>query len=142
MADTDPVRSYLRLKGAPYSVITRGLRGLVENWERIADMVTAGYSLTLEDYLNDMDGRQLLQNGLGVAPPELRDAFLDRVRAADERMKALVIPAGRCLWGAIVASEEGWKEDTHWWYFTRPQAPGPGLRAELERHGSGSGRRD
>lgn len=135
MADTDPVRTYLRQKGAPYGVITRGLRGLVENWERIVDMVTAGYSLTLDDYLNDIDGRQLLQNALGVAPPEVRDAFLDRVRAADARMKALVVPAGRCLWGAIVASEEGWKEDTQWWYFAKPRAPGPGLRAELEAHG-------
>ena len=35
----DPVRDYLRRSGAPYSVVAQGLRGLVENWERVVDQV-------------------------------------------------------------------------------------------------------
>jgi len=131
----DPVREYLRQQGAPYHVIANGLRGLVENWERIGAAVEAGYNLLLDDYLNDMDGRQLLENALSVAPAEVRDAFLDRVQAADQRIRALVVPANRCLWGQIVAEEEGWRDNKQWWYFTRPRNAGPQLLEELRGQG-------
>jgi hypothetical protein len=128
----DPVREFLRRSGAPYSVVARGLRGLVENWERVVRQVEEGYDLPLDDYLNDMDGRQLLANALDLAPEEVRKAFLSRVHDADMRIRLNLIPAGRCLWGGIVAEEEGWREDSHWWYFERPRNPGPRLREELE----------
>lgn len=128
----DPVREYLRRSGAPYSVVAQGLRGLVENWERVVDQVVAGYNLTLDDYLNDMDGRQLLANALELAPAEVRNAFMPRVHDADNRVRLNLVPAGRCLWGGIVAGEEGWQEDTHWWYFEKPRNPGSRLRAELD----------
>src|SRR5512141_3479389 len=89
----DPVREYLRQSGAPYSVVVQGLRGLVENWERVVALVLEGYNLTLDDYLNDMDGRQLLANALELAPEEVRDAFLPRVRDADMRIRLNLVPA-------------------------------------------------
>ena len=128
----DPVREYLRKSGASYAVVAQGLRGLVENWERVVDQVMAGYDLTLDDYLNDMDGRQLLANALELAPAEVRDAFIPRVRDADMRIRLNLVPAGRCLWGAIVAGEEGWRPEEEWWYFERPRNPGPTLARELE----------
>ncbi|MEP6574693.1 MAG: hypothetical protein ABJD11_18475 [Gemmatimonadota bacterium] len=127
----DPVRDLLRRQGAPYSVIANGLRGLVENWERVVSMVLDGYPLTLDDYLNDMDGRQLLENALDVTPDEVRESVISRVRDADMRIRMSLVPAGRCLWGRIVAEDEGWREDRNWWYFERPRAPGPTLAEEL-----------
>jgi len=127
----DPIRDYLRQRGAPYHVISNGLRGLVENWERVVALVEQGYPLGLDDYLNDMDGRQLLENALEVAPVELREAFLERIRRADERIRQQLVPAGRCLWGQIVADEEGWRDYREWWYFHRPKQAGPQLTAEL-----------
>jgi len=128
----DPVREYLKRSGAPYSVVAQGLRGLVENWERVVTQVVEGYNLTLDDYLNDMDGRQMLANALELAPLEVREAFLPRVRDADMRIRLNLVPAGRCLWGGIVAEDEGWTADSHWWYFEQPRNPGPRLREELE----------
>jgi len=128
----DPVREFLRRSGAPYSVVAQGLRGLVENWERVVNQVVQGYNLTFDDYLNDMDGRQLLANALELAPEEIRNAFLPRVYDADRRIRLNLVSAGGCLWGGIVAEEERWSEETHWWYFERPRNPGPRLRAELE----------
>ena len=134
MTDTsyDPVREFLRQQGAPYHVISSGLRGLVENWERIVEMVVQGYPLTLDDYLNDMDGRQLLENAMKLAPLEVRKQFTARLRDADLRVRLELVPAGRCLWGRIVAEDEGWSEETNWWYFERPRSPGPKLAEELE----------
>jgi hypothetical protein len=128
---SDPIREYLRQQGAPYHVITNGLRGLVENWERVVAEVERGYPLGLDDYLNDMDGRQLLENALEVAPGELRGAFVERVRRADDRIRQQLVHAGRCLWGQIVADEEGWRDYKEWWYFYRPKRAGPQLTEEL-----------
>lgn len=128
----DPVRDYLRRSGAPHSVVTRGLRGLVENWERVVQQVLEGYPLTLDDYLNDMDGRQLLANALELAPAEVRDAFLPRVAEADRVVRLHLTPAARCLWGGIVAAEEGWDPEVQWWYFEKPRVPGPALKADLD----------
>jgi hypothetical protein len=128
----DPVREYLRQSGAPYSVVAQGLRGLVENWERVVEQVIDCYSLGLDDYLNDMDGRQLLQNALDLAPDQVREDFLPRVHAADRRVRLDLVPAGRCLWGNIVAEEEQWIEEVNWWYFEKPRNPGPLLRRELD----------
>jgi hypothetical protein len=127
----DPVRDLLRRQGAPYAVIANGLRGLVENWERVVGMILEGYPLTLDDYLNDMDGRQLLENALDVAPAEVRQSVIGRVRDADTRARLALVPAGRCLWGRIVAEDEGWREERNWWYFERPRAPGARLGEEL-----------
>jgi hypothetical protein len=128
----DPVRDYLRRSGAPYSVVAQGLRGLVENWERVVAQVLQGYNLTLDDYLNDMDGRQLLENALELAPEEVRIAFLPRVHDADMRVRLNLVPVGRCLWGGIVADDEGWTEERNWWYFERPRQAGPRLQEELD----------
>ena len=129
---SDPIREYLRRSGAPYSVVAQGLRGLVENWERVVRQVVEGYNLTLDDYLNDMDARQLLKNALELAPEELRQAFLPRVRDADMRIRLNLVPAGRCLWGSIVAEDEEWTEASNWWYFEKPRNPGPRLKPELD----------
>ncbi len=127
----DPVREYLLRSGASYAVVAQGLRGLVENWERVVAQVLEGYQLTLDDYLNDMDGRQLLANALELAPVEFRDAFQPRVNDADMRIRLHLVPAGRCIWGAIVAADEGWREDVNWWYYEKPRFPGPRLAADL-----------
>ena len=71
-------------------------------------------------------------NALELAPDEFREAFLPRVRDADLRIRLELVPAGRCLWGGIVAGEEGWNEERNWWYFERPRNLGPALRRELE----------
>jgi hypothetical protein len=129
----DPVRDYLRRSGAPYSVVAQGLRGLVENWERVVAQIVAGYNHTLDEYLADMDGRQLLANAFDIAPEEVRQAFLPRVHDADLKARLNLVAMGRCLWGGIVAEEEGWTEEGNWWYFEKPRNPGPRLREELDK---------
>ena len=52
---SDPVRDYLQKKGCADHVINGGLAGLVETWEGIVESVAEGYSLGLDDYLNDLD---------------------------------------------------------------------------------------
>ncbi|HTO72854.1 MAG TPA: hypothetical protein VMJ30_03495, partial [Gemmatimonadales bacterium] len=79
----------------------------------------------------DMDGRQLLENAMSLAPEEIRDAYSDRVKAADERAENVLAISSRCIWGQIVADEEGWKPERNWWYFRLPRKPGVRLAEDL-----------
>jgi len=132
MATQDPVRDFLREKGCGEHIVERGLEGLVETWEGIAQSVEEGYSLGLDDYLNDMDARQLIGEALVVAPPPQREQFAERINRADELMKGLVEPARACLWGEEIAEEEDWTAKENWWYFSRPINAGEDLLDEID----------
>lgn len=130
----DPVQRYLLQRGSAAHVVRGGLRGLLEGWERVVDQVAAGYALGLDDYLNDMDLRDLIEGALPLAAQSERASAAARLAAADARLKALVEPAGSCLWGAAAAREHGWTPERQWWYFTRPRRAGAELLADLKTH--------
>jgi len=132
MQGKDPVGEFLRKRGCPEHVVRGGLRGLTESWEEVVRSVEEGYSLGLDDYLNDMDGRQLIDEALHSAPAEEKNTFLKRIRQADAKMQWLVKPAGRCLWGDETAGQEGWTAKKNWWYYSRPLHPGEDLLREID----------
>jgi hypothetical protein len=126
----DPVREFLKLRGSPEHVVNGGLTGLVESWEIIVESVKRGYNLGLDDYLNDMDVRQLLGEALALAPSE--QTYIERVRRADEAMRRLVKPIGRSLWGEKNAAGHGWSAEKNWWYFAVPLNAGVVLTDDLK----------
>lgn len=130
----DAVRDYLRLRGAASHVVAGGLDGLLETWERTVEQIEVGYPFTLDDYLNDLDIRDLLAGAIEMVSGAA--AARARLTAADTRLRALLVPTEECLWGEGVAEDEGWSRNTHWWYFGRPRNPGPDLAEDL---GLGSG---
>ena len=131
MKEKDSVAEFLRKRGCPEHVVRGGLRGLAESWEEVVRSIEEGYSLGLDDYLNDLDGRQLLEEALAVAPAQEKKTALQRVRRADAKMQTLVRPSGRCLWGDETARQEGWTARKNWWYFSIPVNPGEELLNEL-----------
>jgi hypothetical protein len=131
MHGKDPVREFLQQRGCPEHVVRGGLQGLAESWEEVVRSIEDGYSLGLDDYLNDLDGRQLLEEALAVAPAQEKKTALQRVRRADAKMQTLVRPSGRCLWGDETARQEGWTARKNWWYFSIPVNPGEELLNEL-----------
>lgn len=132
MRGKDQAVEFLRRHGCPEHVVRGGLRGLMENWQEVVRSVEEGYSLGLDDYLNDMDGRQLLDEALHVLPAADRKPWLRQIRQADAKMQTLVQPVGRCLWGDETAKQEGWTARKNWWYFSRPIRAGENLLAEIE----------
>jgi hypothetical protein len=132
MAREDPVREFLEARGAPEHIVEGGLDGLLEQWENAVDDVEETYPLGLDDYLDDMDGRELIEGAMEVATPETRRANLKRLQKADARMKDLLVAAGRCLWGSDMAEQHDWTPQKNWWYFMAPREPGPELKEDLE----------
>lgn len=128
----DPVREYLQDKGCGEHLISGGFEGLVVAWEKVVAAVVDGYNLGLDDYLNDLDARQLLAEAWEVAPVNEQQHYQLRVAAADAQIKSLLEPAAECLWGNEIADEEGWTREEQWWYFGFPRNAGADLRAEYQ----------
>jgi hypothetical protein len=128
----DPVREFLRERSSAEHVVEGGLEGLIESWEKTVRSVEHGYSLTLDDYLNDLDARQLIAEILPVASDDQRAGVAARLTRADETMRSLTRPTPVSLWGREVAEEEGWTPEENWWYFARPIHADPELLADID----------
>ena len=91
-----------------------------------------GYSLGLDDYLNDLDGRQLIAELRDAFPGAASPTLLERIAAADALIEQAVSPVDECLWGEELADREGWTAEDNWWYFRLPRNPGSQMREELQ----------
>ena len=82
--------------------------------------IANGDTQYIYDYLNDLDGRQILDEVLNVADPDQKSRFLKRIEVADQLFLSLAIPTMECIWGSKNAIKHGWTREKHWWYFHRP----------------------
>ena len=130
----DPVRAYLAGRGCSAELTKGGLHGLASRWEHVVDEVEEGYALGLDDYLNDMDLRDILEGALGVASGADLGTMRARVDRADERLRALTRES-KPLWGEDIAREHGHDPVHTWWYFRRPKRPGRVLSRDLSSNG-------
>lgn len=133
MTTPDAVREMLRERGCPAWLVNGGLPALIERWGGIVTSVETGYPFTLDDYLNDLDLRGLLQAALEVAG-DSADESRAQVAAIDDRFRAAT-EKSPCLWGSDVEFEEGHSPDREWWYYRRPSQLTEELREELESWG-------
>ena len=129
---SDAVRDYLRDRGCARHVVTGGLEGLVKGWEDTVESIAQGYELGLEDYLNDLDGRQLISDVMAIDEAAQSARYRERVERADHRMKKAVRLTNVCLWGEAAAAEHGWSAEKNWWYFSEPKAAGRELVEDLK----------
>ena len=131
MAPHDRVRAWLAARGCPLFVVEGGIAGLVASWESFALALEAGYACGLDEYRNDVDGRELLQGALAVASEDEGRAFGRRVRLADARVRQELRATPVCVWGAKNAARNGWNAGRNWWYFMTPVRMNDELAREI-----------
>ncbi|MEZ5964003.1 MAG: hypothetical protein R3F56_09185 [Planctomycetota bacterium] len=124
----DPVRAHLAERGSPDPVVKAGLAGLVGQWEDFAKAVGKRYDLGIEDYLNDLDVRQLIADVWDLAAVASTRRLAGRLAAADKRVRAATKAAAACLWGSKVAKREAYTPEANWWYYALPKRAGAELR--------------
>jgi hypothetical protein len=64
---SDPIRQLLAQRQCAAHVIERGIEYLVSAWGRVAESVACGEVRGQDDYLNEMDGRHILDEVLPAA---------------------------------------------------------------------------
>ena len=128
------VRHYLEARGCADFIVAGGLDGLLDRWDATAASVERGYDGLLDEYLNDMDLRDILAEALDAAALPDESPVRQRVDAADARVRAATVACGP-IWGPEVAESETMDPAIQWWYFVRPKNPRADLRAELQAEG-------
>jgi hypothetical protein len=130
----DAVTRYLAERGVSDSVRRGGLGGLVARWSAIAS--TAGrYDLTLDDWLNDLDLRDILAGALTVAPERARHEVHATLERADAAFRDATVQSARSLWGSAGEGANSHDRVRQWWYFRYPKHPGATMRADLAEAG-------
>ena len=122
MSAHDDVTLFLRARGLADESVAAGAEGLVLRWEQAArDAEHERYPFGVEDWLDELDGRQMLAEMIASIPGALSAAVTARLAEAGSRVDASTELAGACLWGAKMAKRMKWSPREHWWYWRRPR---------------------
>lgn len=82
------IKEHLKAGGYPEHIVKGGRKGLLERYEKFVASVEAGYSMTLDDYRNDLDLRGILfRLGLGK-----------QAAAADQRLRKCLVFSEKPVW--------------------------------------------
>jgi hypothetical protein len=123
MSAPDAVSVFLSERGLADEVVAAGAEGLVSRWEQAArEAERERYPFGVEDWLNELDGRQLLHELQGAVPGALSASLAARLEEADQRLRAATEVTGACLWGDALARRMRWKPAREWWYWRSPHA--------------------
>ncbi len=129
----DPVRRYLKSRGVSSELIEGGLEAAIDRWDAIS-RTAKSYDFTLDDWLNDMDLRDIIEGALGVATPAERKAVTERLGKADHKIREATVKTGS-IWGSAMSGLLAPNPKKAWWYFRRPLDPGETMQEDLEAAG-------
>ncbi|MEP6781793.1 MAG: hypothetical protein ABJC26_17970 [Gemmatimonadaceae bacterium] len=105
------------------SELRPSLREMVVRWTQIVADVERGYTLTFDDYLNDLDLRRQIDARLWeLELGEIKvDAGLrEALGKVDERFRNVTIVSEQNVWGEENARDEGWDAESEWYYYRMP----------------------
>jgi len=111
---------------------------MIVQWEEIAGHAST-YNLTLDDWLNDLDLRDLIAREMGKVSAVDRDALRSRLESIDQAFRAATRASNSSLWGRTSGADHD--AARQWWYFRYPISPGDAMRDDLETVGILSRRR-
>jgi hypothetical protein len=103
------------------------VEGLVASWERVAIGVAQGDPafVSRDEYLNDMDGRQILRECLQRFPTLIRADLAQRVEKTDHDFRAATVETERCIWGEENETSHGYTRANDWYYYRKPRLADP-----------------
>ena len=107
----------LRAEGwADHASVTRELA----NWATVANIVNR-YSMTVDDFTNDLSSRDYLELALGRLPVPAREWLSESVAPLDDRFRDATVKDDRGLLGRFFRIDQ----DSPWWWHRIPRAGPP-----------------
>ena len=108
---------------------------MIDDWARLAASAER-YDLTLDDWINDLDLRDIIAGALAVASPSEQRRVGATLERADDRFRAATVECARPLGGAAAGeSDQPPDSSDAWWYRRAPARPGATMRDDLAAAG-------
>ena len=117
---SDSIREYLQSKHYAKHVIDGGLEYLLKRWEWLVNSVTHGHEWGYEEWVNEMDGRRILEEVLTLLPLEEQVSLRAQVTELDEQLKTCLTPDSDGIVDIKAIRRFGYTADRDWWYFHIP----------------------
>jgi hypothetical protein len=112
----EAIQAYCAARRFATFVIKDGLDYLVPRWEDTTLRIKAGYNLTFDEYLNDMDTRRIIDEVWYLASDDQIEQYRERLNEADQDYLSYTVPIQQCIWG----DNRGFDKERHWWYYHLP----------------------
>lgn len=108
------------------------LQELIDQWAGFArDLERQDYTFDLDNWLNDVDVRELILEALPMFGREEMGEHALKLDEADRAFMAATRDFKRCVWGSGTARKEHWDARKNWWYFRTPTRSNAQLKDEL-----------
>mgnify|MGYP000028136295 CR=1 FL=1 len=107
------------------------LQELIDQWAEFTGDLERGYSFDLDNWLNDVDVRELILEALPMFSREEMGEHAFKLDEADKTFMAATRDFKRCVWGHGTARKERWTPQKNWWYFRTPRRSNAQLEDEL-----------
>ncbi len=104
---------------------------LIDQWADFTTDLAKGYSFDLDNWLNDVDVRELILEALPMFSREEMGDHALKLDEADRTFMAATRDFKRCVWGSGTARKEHWTGQKNWWYFRTPARSNAQLEDEL-----------
>mgnify|MGYP000435942032 CR=1 FL=1 len=117
----DPAREYSRRKKFSSLVIYGTFDYLLKKYEVNVRDIALEKCYVLEEYLNDMDGRRILEELIEVAGDRAPCGVQEKMWQLDSKIMPLLQPSYTCIWGTENAFKRSYLPQKHWYYFALPK---------------------
>ena len=96
------------------------LRELIDQWAEFTADLANGYSFDRDNWLNDVDVRELILEALPMFGREEMGELALKLEQADRAFMTATREFKKCVWGKGTARKERWTPQKNWWYFRTP----------------------
>ena len=92
--------------------LEKDIKDMIQYWAEFLASVEKGYTLTIDDYTNDIYNRYLLEEEIVKLPKLIGDKARNIIEPMDEEFKKLTNPIKESLWS---------EKDAAWWWYRIPK---------------------
>jgi len=108
-------------------------RALIDQWAAFATDLARGYTFDLDNWLNDVDIRQLIREAAPMFGLHELAEYALKLEEADRAFRQATRALDKCVWGKKAAKREKWTAAKNWWYFRSPLRSNAELEEELAK---------
>jgi len=118
--EKEKVTTHLSSHDYPDFIVQNGLKGLIDSWKFTTKHELYNPDYLIEEYLNDLDGREILSQVLPLLKGNSAAGVRRIVHRTDQDFIANTFETD-CVWGKNTEKRRGWNRNKNWWYYRLPR---------------------
>jgi hypothetical protein len=98
-----------------------GLNYLIPQWRKFTNSVDENDGSTIDEYLNDLDVRKIIDTILPLLSEQERDRIISVIDFDDKQFISKTFEVKDCMWGQENEVIHGFTRQNHFYYYRAPQ---------------------